>query len=161
MSSGKARAIHRAWEKWPHLDVEQVAELVSHGWDAAASSLEKPAPDLAEQGRRLASEREDLIVQGVDPGLLAVPLRLHYGPWIDKQGDVWTIGVDGLLHTPETAAFPREHVEKKWGPLRLLESQDPQTQDGATTNPSGPASETGTPHPDPTTQPPRSPEDPA
>ena len=23
------------------------------------------------------------------------------------------------MHTPETAPFPREYVEKKWGPLRL------------------------------------------
>lgn len=40
------------------------------------------------------------------------------GSWIDNQGDVWTLGADGLMHTPETAPFPREHVEKKWGPLR-------------------------------------------
>lgn len=37
--------------------------------------------------------------------------------WIDVHGDVWTLGDDGLLHTPETAPFTREHVEKKWGPL--------------------------------------------
>lgn len=37
--------------------------------------------------------------------------------WIDKQGDVWTEGDDGLLHTPETAPFPRAYVEHKWGPL--------------------------------------------
>jgi protein gp37 len=40
--------------------------------------------------------------------------------WIDKQGDVWTPGVDGLMHTPETAPFSREHVERKWGPLKPL-----------------------------------------
>lgn len=28
-----------------------------------------------------------------------------------------TYTVDGLMHTPETAPFPREHVEHKWGPL--------------------------------------------
>lgn len=38
--------------------------------------------------------------------------------WVDKQGDVWTPGEDGLLHSPETAPFPREHVERKWGPLK-------------------------------------------
>lgn len=38
--------------------------------------------------------------------------------WIDKHGDVWRMGDDGLLHTPETRPFPRDHVEKKWGPLR-------------------------------------------
>jgi len=30
---------------------------------------------IAEQGRRLASEREDLIAAGVDPSLLEVPLH--------------------------------------------------------------------------------------
>jgi hypothetical protein len=38
--------------------------------------------------------------------------------WIDKQGDVWTLGSDGLLHTPETAPFTFERVQKKWGPLK-------------------------------------------
>lgn len=38
--------------------------------------------------------------------------------WVDRHGDVWREGTDGLMHTPETRPFPREHVEKKWGPLR-------------------------------------------
>lgn len=37
--------------------------------------------------------------------------------WRDNQGDIWTAGPDGLLHTPETRPFDREYVEKKWGPL--------------------------------------------
>lgn len=37
--------------------------------------------------------------------------------WRDKQNDVWYEGDDGLMHSHETAPFPREHVEKKWGPL--------------------------------------------
>jgi hypothetical protein len=37
--------------------------------------------------------------------------------WRDKQGDIWTEGDDGLMWTPETRPFPREHVERKWGPL--------------------------------------------
>ena len=37
--------------------------------------------------------------------------------WRDVQGDVWTLGEDGLLYTTETRPFPRAHVEKKWGPL--------------------------------------------
>lgn len=52
------------------------------------------------------------------------------GPWVDRHGDVWSLGDDGLLHSYETAPFPRERVEKKWGPLlpigavtRLSESQ--------------------------------------
>lgn len=48
--------------------------------------------------------------------------------WRDKQGDVWRLGDDGLLHTPETAAFPREHVERKWGPL-IPEPQNPKPGD--------------------------------
>lgn len=39
---------------------------------------------------------------------------------IDKHGDVWTLGDDGLMHTPETAPFPLEYVERKWGPLRAV-----------------------------------------
>lgn len=35
MSGEKARAINRAWEKWPSVDVETVAEIVAAGWDAA------------------------------------------------------------------------------------------------------------------------------
>ena len=37
--------------------------------------------------------------------------------WRDRHGDVWTLGDDGLMHTPETRPFPLGHVEKKWGPL--------------------------------------------
>jgi hypothetical protein len=35
----------------------------------------------------------------------------------DRHGDIWMLGADGLMHTPETAPFPLEHVERKWGPL--------------------------------------------
>lgn len=41
--------------------------------------------------------------------------------WRDRQGDIWSLGDDGLMHTPETEPFPREHVEKKWGPLLLCQ----------------------------------------
>jgi protein gp37 len=40
--------------------------------------------------------------------------------WVDRHGDVWEFGADGLMHTAETAPFPREHVERKWGPLKSL-----------------------------------------
>ena len=46
------------------------------------------------------------------------PPTQHATGWIDRDGDVWHLGADGLMHTPETAPFPREHVERKWGPLR-------------------------------------------
>jgi hypothetical protein len=42
----------------------------------------------------------------------------EFWPVRDRQGDVWTLNPDdGLMHTPETRPFPREYVEKKWGPL--------------------------------------------
>lgn len=44
--------------------------------------------------------------------------------WIDAHSDVWRLGDDGLMHTKDTAPFPRERVERKWGPLRL---QQPMT----------------------------------
>lgn len=50
-----------------------------------------------------------------------VPPRAGGEQWLDRHGDVWTLGADGLLHTPETRPFHREHVERKWGPLRPAE----------------------------------------
>jgi hypothetical protein len=49
--------------------------------------------------------------------------------WVDRHGDVWRLGNDGLLWTEDTAPFPREHVEKKWGPLR------PHADDAAAVHP--------------------------
>lgn len=46
-----------------------------------------------------------------------IPWPCKRTPVRDRHGDVWTLGDDGLMHTPETRPFPREHVEKKWGPL--------------------------------------------
>jgi len=60
----------------------------------------------------LYCEREGCGGSEYEPGELWSPRG-----WRDRHGDVWTLGSDGLLHTPETRAFPREHVEKKWGPL--------------------------------------------
>lgn len=37
--------------------------------------------------------------------------------WRDQLGDIWFEGTGELLHSFETAPFPREHVERKWGPL--------------------------------------------
>ena len=62
----------------------------------------------------------------------SIPPAKHYShdllatsdAWVDRHGDVWRIGNDGLMHTPETRPFPREHVEKKWGPLRLATPTD-------------------------------------
>ena len=36
---GKAQAMNRAWEKYPQLDVEVVAEIVSSAWDAALAEV--------------------------------------------------------------------------------------------------------------------------
>lgn len=40
--------------------------------------------------------------------------------WRDRQGDVWQPEEDGLMHAPETAPFSRDHVERKWGPLKAV-----------------------------------------
>lgn len=50
-------------------------------------------------------------------GMQALHLR-------DRHGDVWTMGDDGLLHTRETAPFSFEHVQRKWGPLRVTQPSD-------------------------------------
>ncbi len=46
----------------------------------------------------------------------------HYGKdgWKDRQGDLWTLGADGRLHSPGTAPFSSDYVEKKWGPLKRV-----------------------------------------
>ncbi|WP_394254728.1 hypothetical protein [Pseudoclavibacter helvolus] len=49
--------------------------------------------------------------------------------WRDCHGDIWTPGEDGLLHSPETAPFPREHVEKKWGPLVQVSRAAPEARE--------------------------------
>lgn len=40
--------------------------------------------------------------------------------WVDRLGDVWAHRDNGLMESFETAPFPREHVEKKWVPLKQL-----------------------------------------
>lgn len=53
------------------------------------------------------------------------PICEHRDPsgqsWTDRHGDVWVEGPDGRLWTKETRPFDREHVERKWGPLREVE----------------------------------------
>ena len=38
--------------------------------------------------------------------------------WVDRHGDVWCQGADGLMHTPETAPFTLEYVARRFGPLQ-------------------------------------------
>lgn len=56
--------------------------------------------------------------------------RRGEGDVVDRHGDVWTLGDDGLMHTPETRPFPFEYVEKKWGPLLPLHTTPPAQPDG-------------------------------
>jgi hypothetical protein len=44
--------------------------------------------DLLEQGRRLASQRDDLIAQGVDPSELEMPLAPPPGPGQEDGGSI-------------------------------------------------------------------------
>lgn len=45
--------------------------------------------------------------------------------WRDRQGDLWRLGDDGLMHSRDTVPFSREHVEKKWGPLLPVATPEP------------------------------------
>ena len=81
---------------------------------AEAFNLE---PGLLPQPRDWRGTEERLVDEMETPPHLA-PQR-----WIDNQGDVWTLGDDGLLHSPETAAFCMTHVEKKCGPLVPLPAE--------------------------------------
>lgn len=36
---------------------------------------------------------------------------------LDRDGDVWGRGDNGIWNTPETRGFPWEHVVRKWSPL--------------------------------------------
>lgn len=58
---------------------EHIGSVVVPGVRLVWHAFAEPAPidttALAEQGRRLASQREDLIAQGVDPNDLPIPLH--------------------------------------------------------------------------------------
>ncbi len=64
--------------------IESRAGLVWHVFGKHDPEAERAA--LAEQGRRLASMREDLIARGVDPGELLIPMHPDDAPATD-QGD--------------------------------------------------------------------------
>lgn len=74
MSGEKTRAIWRAWEQWPNLDVEQVADLVSHGWDAAKAEVASTITDAylacAQDGSRAGMQ---VIQNAVDAGFVSLP----------------------------------------------------------------------------------------
>lgn len=55
-----------------------------------------------------------------DDGLVTITDHHPDTTWVDCHGDHWRLGSDGLMHTPETRPFPLDHVERKWGPLRLI-----------------------------------------
>lgn len=50
----------------PHISYDALLEAGRH--------IQGHEPDLMEEGRRLASQRDDLIAQGIDPAELAIPL---------------------------------------------------------------------------------------
>jgi hypothetical protein len=57
-----------------------------------------------EEGRRLASQRDDLIAQGVDPALLLVPL-LGAGPSVLEELRAKVDNLLGQRYDPETQDF--------------------------------------------------------
>ena len=101
-----ARAVETVALHWGHVDARPTS---LHGNGAAALGRTTLNPSLVDC--RLCVS------------LLASTDALS---WVDRQGDVWRMNdADGLMYAPKTAPFPREHVEKKWGPLRLV---DPRTR---------------------------------
>lgn len=79
----------------------------------AISQLSLPSPDeMRNAGWYIALKFGDMC-----------PECASMGAWRDRQGDVWTEGADGLMHTPETRPFPRDYVERKWGPLVPVTSE--------------------------------------
>ena len=91
-----------------------------------AHALPTREASAGERWARNAREIADALRSGhpaVDPAWIATILEECAalippdGEWRDRHGDIWTLGDDGLMHTPETAPFTREHVERKWGPL--------------------------------------------
>lgn len=87
-----------------------------------------PGPDTArsllEEGRVLASERDDLIARGVNPADLEVPLA---GPDTARNGAASTFGLDDLDATrAERDAARRELGEFKTAVERLCDDADAQ-----------------------------------
>lgn len=81
-----------------------------HGVTSVREHLEATIDSL--RGRAVSAEQErDALLQ----------IHAESGPWVDRQGDVWNLGNDGLLHTRETAPLSAAHVNRKWGPLITLE----------------------------------------
>jgi len=80
--------------------IESIAGLVWHVFAKYDPEAERQA--LAEEGRRLASVREDLIAQGVDPNELPVPL--HPDPLPPLGREVQGITRDAQVRTLEDEA---------------------------------------------------------
>ena len=79
-------------------------------WRAIPSD---PAKPITYHRRRRDAVAALAPTGGADPAVSAPAAQALR----DRHGDIWTAGDDGLLHSFETAPFPRAHVEKKWGPL--------------------------------------------
>jgi hypothetical protein len=44
--------------------------------------------------------------------------------WMDRQGDVWTLGDDKVMRRQESTPDTWERVEREWGPLTLVHQPD-------------------------------------
>lgn len=82
----------------------------------------------AVEGLLRAPGRDAVLVCGELHALLSQPTPTAEPPrierpvpttavWRDRHGDEWVEDAGSLMHSFETAPFPREYVEKKWGPL--------------------------------------------
>lgn len=76
----------------------------SMGWNVIHHSLD--GRELVEEGRRLASRRDDLIAAGVDPDLLEVPLSPS---GVNGEADSSRQGADDAPTEPKGDAAPTAH----------------------------------------------------
>jgi len=103
-----------------HIDTIR-ATAAALEWPDLAHAVDKGGVEHHRLGR--APRRRHALDQGGEVSEQQSDLE-RYGTdsWIDRHRDVWKIGDDGLLHTPETKPFPGYFVERKWGPLRKVKA---------------------------------------
>jgi hypothetical protein len=109
----------------PHSRIKALAtDWVNPAYfDTFEEALVHAVLDIGERFGQMSRHEANGVIQYAldDDDWVTFEVVLRPKRWKDTQGDIWTLGEDGLLHTPETRPFPRYIVEKKWGPLRPME----------------------------------------
>lgn len=97
----------------PSTEMQPMRIAAAHAALADPQPVESAAGGLHEQGRRLASQRDDLIAAGVDPADLLVPLAPaatgERHEWVPPPGGGWNCGA--LVANPR---WPNERCGVIW-----------------------------------------------